>query len=610
LSFFNELKRRNVFKVAIAYVIVAWLIAQVLQLVFESFGTPEWVMKTVLVLLATGLPIAIFFAWAFEMTPEGIKRENEVDRTQSITSQTGRKLNLMITAALVLALGYFAYDKFVVSAQREAALVESVALAVADRAVEAAKPEPKDNVVIDRSIAVLPFVNMSEDISNEYFSDGLSEELLNLLAKIPELKVASRSSAFQFKGEKIDIPVVAKQLNVAHVLEGSVRKSGNRIRITAQLIKADDGYHMWSETYDRTLDDVFVIQDEISAAVVDALKLALLVEAPKSAAVNADAYAAYLQGRYFYNQQAQEGWNKAVTAFQKSLAASPDYAPAWAALARAYADQADYGYINAIEGMALARAAVERALSLDPQSAPAWASLGYIRWGYDWNWEGAEEADSRALELEPGNVDVITQSARVKNTLGLLDESIELNQQAIALDPLSLRPIVNLGLVFRAAGRLDDAEAAYRQLLALNPQYPNGHSGLAVLLILKGQAEEALVELEMEAVETWKVFGLALAYHALVRRDEADATLASFIERYAQVAAYQIAEIYAFRNEADSAFEWLERAYEQRDGGMTALVYDELLSNLHTDARWEPLLAKIKLLDYWKNLEQKKASAL
>ena len=445
-AFFNELKRRNVFRVTIAYIVIAWFVAQVLQLIFESFGSPDWVMKTVLVLMAAGLAFAVFFAWAFEITPEGLKRESEVDRSQSIAPQTGKKLNKLIFAVMALAIVYFAYDKFILSGGRDADLVEATTQAVTEQVVTEEAPAESD-----KSIAVLPFVNMSDDISNEYFSDGLSEELLNLLAKIPELKVASRSSAFQFKGEKIDIPVVAKQLNVAHVLEGSVRKSGNHIRVTAQLIKADDGFHMWSETYDRTLDDVFVIQDEISAAVVDALKLALLGAAPKSIVVNADAYAHYLQGRYHYNQRGQESWSKAVTVFQKSLAASPDYAPVWAALSRVYADQADYGYINAIEGMALARTAVERALSLDPQSAAAWASLGYIRWGYDWNWEGAEEADLKALELEPGNVDVITQSARVKHTLGLLDETIKLNQQAIALDPLSLRSISNLGRVLRVA---------------------------------------------------------------------------------------------------------------------------------------------------------------
>src|SRR5210317_618825 len=245
LSFFNELKRRNVFRVGVAYIVVAWLVAQVLQLVFESFGTPEWVMKTVLVLLATGLPFALFFAWAFEMTSEGLKREHEVDRSQSITSETGQKLNYTIIAVLVLALGYFAYDKFALSAGREAELVEATTQAVSEQFASEAPTVESDN-----SIAVLPFVNMSSDEEQEYFSDGLSEELLNLLAKIPELRVTSRSSAFSYKGKDFKIADVGRELNVSNVLEGSVRKAGNQVRVTAQLIKVDGDEHLWSETYD------------------------------------------------------------------------------------------------------------------------------------------------------------------------------------------------------------------------------------------------------------------------------------------------------------------------------------------------------------------------
>jgi len=308
LSLFNELKRRNVFRVGVAYIVVAWLVAQVLQLVFESFGTPDWVMKTILVLLATGLPLALFFAWAFEMTPEGIKREHEIDRSQSITSQTGKKLNLTIITVMALALAYFAFDKFVISEREIAITTETVA-------EETTAPNAPPQVVTseattetDNSIAVLPFINMSSDEEQEYFSDGLSEELLNLLAKIPELKVASRSSSFQFKGEKIDITEVAQKLKVSHVLEGSVRKAGSHVRITAQLVKADDGYHMWSETYDRSLDNIFAIQDEISAAVVAALKIELLGEAPKSEVVNPEAYALWMKGRYIYAKWGKENF--------------------------------------------------------------------------------------------------------------------------------------------------------------------------------------------------------------------------------------------------------------------------------------------------------------
>ena len=578
--------------------VVAWLVAQVLQLVFESFGTPDWVMKTLLVLLATGMPFALFFAWAFEMTPEGLKRESEVDRSQSITPQTGKKLNATIFIVMALALGYFAVDKFYVSAEREAALAESVAQAKTEQAPE---QSPQD---IEQSIAVLPFADMSPDKDQEYFTDGLSEELLNLLAKIPELKVASRSSSFQFKDKGVDIMDAGKQLKVAHILEGSVRKDGNQLRITAQLIKASDGYHLWSETYDRELKGVFAIQDEIATAVVAALKLTLLGESLKVRQTNPETYAQYLQGRYFFNLRGENNYKKAATAYQAALAIDRDYAPALAGLSKVYLEQANVGYINAIEGMVLSRSMAERAIDLDPLSAESWSSLGRILWSYDWDWEGAEEADRKALELEPGNVDVITQSARVSSTYGRLDKTIELNLQAIMLDPLSLRPLSNLGLSYKDSGRFEEAEAAFHKVLELNPQYPSSQMNLGEVLILKGDPEAGLKEIEKESSVIWKGYGLALAYQALGRESEAQEALESFIRDFGAVGAYQVGEIHAFAGNIDQSFEWLERAYSQRDGGMTALLSDQLLNNLHTDPRWEPLLDKMGLLPYWHEMNE------
>jgi TolB-like protein len=252
LSVFNELKRRNVFRVAIAYIVMAWLVMQVADVVLNNIEAPGWVFQTILLLLGIGFIVAMFFSWAFEMTPEGLKREHEVDRAQSITPQTGKKLNNLIFAVMGLALAYFAYDKFVLTSGRDAALIEATTQAITDQATDEDVSEGTGT-----SIAVLPFVNMSSDPEQEYFSDGISEEILNVLAQLPNLHVTSRSSAFQFKGDDIDIPSVAAQLGVEHVLEGSVRKSGNRVRITAQLIEAGQDRHLWSETYDRQLNDVY-----------------------------------------------------------------------------------------------------------------------------------------------------------------------------------------------------------------------------------------------------------------------------------------------------------------------------------------------------------------
>ena len=603
MSLFEELKRRNVFKVAIAYIFVAWLVLQVADVVLNNIVAPGWVFQAIMLLLGLGFPIVLLFAWAFEMTPEGLKRDHEVDRSQSITSDTGKKLNYTIFGVMALALSYFAYDKFFVAAEREAALVEAATQVVAEQIEVAEETE------IDRSIAVLPFADMSPDKDQEYFTDGLSEELLNLLAKIPELKVASRSSSFQFKDKGVDILEAAKQLNVAHVLEGSVRKDGNQLRITAQLIKAEDGFHIWSETYDRELKSVFAIQDEISGAVVDALKVTLLGEAPKARETNPEAYALFLQGRYYFNTISEENFIHAASAFQSALAVDPDYAPAFAGLSAVYLEQANYGYINAIEGMVLSRSMSERAISLDPESADAWYSLSRIRYSYDWDWEGAEAAIRKALELEPGNVDVIVQSASLKVTLGFLDQAIELQERAITLDPLSFRPIWNLGKTLQGARKLEESEIAYRRLLTLNPQYSNGYGGLAGVLILKGDAETALQEIEKEGSQIWKTAFIPIVFHAVGHKKESDESLAYLIDEFGSVAAYQIGEVYAFRGEIDTAFEWLERAYAQRDGGLTDLLNDPWVSNLHDDPRWEALLEKMNLLDYWHDKKRREAVA-
>ena len=310
MSLFEELKRRNVFRVAVGYIVSCWLLVQVADIVLENIAAPGWVMQTIMLMMALGFPVVVFFSWAYEVTPEGIKRESVIDRSQSITHVTGRKLGRAITAVLVIALAFLAIDKFVLSAGREKAAIES--------AVQEAKSQVlSENVASEetlaepyKSIAVLSFINMSDDASNEFFSEGLSEELLNLLAKIPGLRVTSRSSAFSFKGKDFLIADIGRQLNVSNVLEGSVRKAGNQVRITAQLIKVDGDVHLWSETYDRSLDNIFAIQDEIATAVVTQLKLKLFGDMPTTHATDPKAYALFLQARQLSNLLTPEGWQQ------------------------------------------------------------------------------------------------------------------------------------------------------------------------------------------------------------------------------------------------------------------------------------------------------------
>jgi TolB-like protein len=472
MSLFSELKRRNVIRVGIAYIVVAWLVAQVLQLVMESFAAPDWVMKTVLILLAAGIPFALLFAWVFELTPEGLKRETEIDRTQSITPQTGRKLDRVIIAVLVLALGYFAWDKFVHSREHTGEAGPNVAASTEEGASGAAAKE----AAAQQSIAVLPFVNMSPDQDQEYFSDGISEEILNALAKIPDLHVTSRSSAFAFKGQAIDIPTVARQLGVANVLEGSVRKSGNKVRITAQLIEAAGDRHLWSETYDRELDDIFAIQDEISLAIVAALKGHLALEDHSAALVenrqtsDTEAYEAYLRGHHLILQRSRPSLDAAVIEFQKAVQIDPEFALAHAELAIAHMllikDQ--YGDYTFEEATALAVPHANRAMELDPGLAESQAAAGFVLWNIGAPPETLAYFEE-ALRINPNHSQVLAWMAVASGENGDYDKALEFEEQLLHIDPLYTPNLANLANSYSARGRSESVNSILGNLAVISP---------------------------------------------------------------------------------------------------------------------------------------------
>ena len=566
----------------------SWLLVQVADLVLENIAAPDWVMQTIMLVLALGFPVVVFFSWAYEVTPEGMKRESEIDRAQSITHVTGRKLDRAITAVLVVALVYFGYDKFVLDPARDAELVQAT--------TEQVVTDQEETSVSDKSIAVLPFVNMSDDASNEYFSEGLSEELLNLLVKIPELRVAARTSSFSFReNPDIQISEIARQLHVTHVLEGSVRKAGNQVRITAQLIKADDGFNLWSETYNQTLEDIFVVQDEIAAAVVDALKVSLLGDIPKTRETTPEVYSLYLKARYFDNFRGEENWAKAEAAYKQALAIDPEYAPAWAGLSVTYRYQANSRIRDFDAGMKLARETAEHVLTLDGELALAWANLGIIQSFYDWDWAAAERSFNKALRLEPGNAEVVNMAASTHTALGQLEKAIELLETSIKLDPLGTSQRNGLGIVYMGTNQLALAEESFRQLLELHPEYQWAQPNLARVLLLKGQPERALEEIGLNNGGSWLEFDRALILTSLGRVEEAEATVAAFFEEHGEGGYYKIAEYHAWRGDTDAAFESLELALDVPVKAMAFILVDPILARLKGDPRWKELLSRMGL---------------
>jgi TolB-like protein/class 3 adenylate cyclase/Tfp pilus assembly protein PilF len=461
------------------------------------------------------------------------------------------------------------------------------------------------------SIAVLPFTDLSPEKNNEYFADGLAEELLNVLSKIQGVRVASRTSAFSFKGTRLDLPSVANKLNVATILEGSVRIAGKRVRVGARLVRTATDSQLWSQSYDRELDDIFAVQDEIAQAVVAELRATLLggkQDASATAQLRAEvlaaasgrgkdavAYELYLHGRFCADRFTPEDAATGIGYYQRAVALDPGFALAWAWLARAYADQAAYAWAPAAEAFERARDAAELSLHLNPDLAEGHAVLGLCRLAKDRNWRGAEASFRRALELAPGNALVLRHAAIMAACLGRDDESIALLQRAVTLDPLSVPLLRLLGQRCLYAGLLADAETALDKVFELNPRGGFTHYWLGMNHLLHGRRAEALSMFKREVNPVFALLGLAVGEHALGHRSEAEAALQELITRHADGAAFQIAGASAFLGATDQAFAWLDRAYTELDPGLVEIMAEILLRDIHGDPRWPVFLEKIGL---------------
>jgi TolB-like protein/Flp pilus assembly protein TadD len=450
---------------------------------------------------------------------------------------------------------------------------------------------------LDRSVAVLAFANLSNDRDNEYFSDGISEELLNVLAKVPGLKVTARTSAFHFKGKDMPIPEIARQLGVAYVVEGSVRKVGNRVRITAQLIKAADGFHVWSETFDRNLEDIFAVQDEIAGLIAKNLQLKLdRAPAPK-AAVNAEAYQLALQGRAIYNREVPDDYPEALRYYEESLRIDPGSATTWGWLAKLYTVMGGFGNDRTVAAYEQARAAALRMIELNPRLAEGHSILAVVHIAHDFDWARAAAELQRAAELAPGDPDIARARGLLATALGQCEQAVAFSRQALDADPLNWLRGYLYGRALLLAGRYAEAEKFAGHLIALHPA---GYLGLTLLshaLLLQGRIDEAAAAAEKIPHRFRRLVSLAWIRHSQGRPAESEAALRELKETFKEHGAYQIAEVHAWRGEPDEAFTWLEKAREQHDAGIPVLKCDPWLASLHADPRWEALLRKMNLAD-------------
>jgi TolB-like protein/Flp pilus assembly protein TadD len=582
MSLYSELKRRNVIRVAVAYLVVSWLLYELANFAFPALGIPASGIRVLAILCALGFLPALALSWAYALTPDGIVRNMPIARTSA------RPLDVITVCLVVAALAILVINR---AWFRADPAVATAPLAEGVPVVQ--ESEPAAHRYPPNSIAVLPFVNMSDDASNEYFSDGVSEELLNLLSKVPELRVISRSSAFSFKDKDINVPAVAQALNVAHVLEGSVRKSGERVRITVQLIDARTDTHLWSGTYDRMLDDIFAIQDDIAREVVEQLKVTLLGETTRSGGIDPQAYTMFLQARQLGKLFTVDAFEQSIALYQEALALDPAYAEAWAGLAANYINQMTTGQRSAGEGTRLAREAALQALAFDPGCAAAHAHLSRIALRYDRDLQAAARHLQRALELEPANPDILRHAATLLRTLDRLPEAIAVDEYVVDRDPVNPAGHYFLGFSYLLARQLDHAIAAFDRALTLSPGHVSAHYRIGTALVLKGEPRRALEEMLLEPRPTKHLMGEAMAYEVLGRAEEADAALAELVEKYRDTTAYNIAYLMAFRGDADGAFAWLDKAAQYRDAGLIQIANQPEFDNVRDDPRWLPFLESI-----------------
>jgi TolB-like protein/Flp pilus assembly protein TadD len=585
-SLFEELKRRNVIRMAGLYLVGAWLLIQVASTMLPAFDVPSWALRALIITLAVGFIPALIFSWVFELTPQGLKRDEDVPPEQSIAPQTGRRMNRMIIAVLVLALGYFAVDKFVLAPRRAAA------------------PNDSPSAASAKSIAVLPFENLSEDKGNAYFAEGVQDEILTRLSKIAALKVISRTSTQKYKSAPENLPAIAKQLGVMNILEGSVQKANDQVRVNVQLINAATDAHLWADIYDRKLTDIFAVESDIAKTIADTLQAKLT--GPEQAAIavrpteNPEAYQLYLKGRFFWNKRTASDLRKSIDYFKQAIAKDSNYALAYAGLAQAWLLLPGYSGGNPQDCFPQAEIAAKKALSLDDNSADAHAALGMVKQLFDFDSPGAIAEFERAIKLDPNDATAHHWFANHSlSATGQIDREIAEMKHALELDPLSFIINTNLGQAYIYANRFDEAIAQLRRTVEMDSGFYFTHYILGEALELNGQLPAAMAEYQKAIALNDDPFPKALLGHLygkIGRKDEARQILEQLRQTREQryFEAYGLALIYLGLGDRNEALNWLEQGYRDRDGfNMAVIRVDQFLDPLHGDPRFEALAEKI-----------------
>ena len=596
-NFFAELKRRNVYKVAVAYAVVAWLLLQAASIFLPAFDAPPWVMKIFIIVIIFGFPVALIFSWAFEITPEGIKLESEIEPNKSIARRTGRKIVAVTIALAVVAAGLFVYQ-LVRSVGTDRRAVRSADADEDGRRSAASLP------VSNKSIAVLPFDNLSRDPDNAYFAEGVQDEILTRLAKVADLKVISRTSTQHFKSTPDNLPQIAKQLGVAHILEGSVQKASDQVRVNVQLINALTDAHLWADTYDRKLTDIFAVETDIAKTVADVLQAKLTGSEQHVIAArpteNAEAHQLYLKGRFFWNKRTGDDLKKSIDYFEQAIAIDPSYALAYAGVADGYVFLPGYTAGAPRDCYPKAMAAAKKALELDDTLAEARTSLALAIWYYDFDFSQANKEFQRAIELNPNYA--IAHQQYGNNTLsalGRFDDAIAEGKRAIELDPLSLVINADLGADYYFARRYDEAIAQLRKTLEMDPGYYYAYVTLGEALEMKGAPESAIAEYQKARAlndDPFVLGVLAHIYAASGNKTEALKILDQLKELSKQryVAAYTFALVYLGLGDKEQALHWLEQGYQDRAGADIGWIrVDHLLDPMHGDPRFEAVAEKI-----------------